>query len=607
MEDSQRSLEFVVVGVYLLFLLVIGLAFRKFNSNISDFFRNGARGTWWLVGTSSFMAGISAYTFTGASGVAYKAGWSIAIIYIANAAGYLVNFLFLAPWFRQLRVITAPEAIRLRFGFKTQQFYALFGVLTTLLYSSLQLWALAIFSAAVFGFDVSRIIIVVGLVVAIYSTTGGSWAVMATDFVQSLIMIPMTLLVSILCLIEVGGFSGFAALVTEAGLNSNYRLFNDPGEFPAMQFTLPWAAAIFIKQVMEHNTITSARYFGVKDGREARKAALLAFCLMTLGSVLWFIPPMVARLLYENDVATVGASLHDPAEAAFAIASMNLLPLGLMGMIVVAMLAATMSSMDTGLNRNAAIFVRDLYPPLCRLFRKEGFGDRGLLCLGRIFSLVFGFTIIGVALYFAEAGDGGMFDVMLKIGAVLGLPLSIPMLLGLFIRRAPAWSAIVAVLFGLTPGLWAELSGAGWNFQQAVFANMAAGVIGFLLTIPFGKNVPDSYRRQVDDFFERMRRPVDFEMEVGQANDSSQLTLIGWFTLAVGAMILLFLLLPNPWHGRLSIMFVAGTVITIGALMTVAGRRGETRSGGTSEVSEKVRKGEIHQRSGESPAGAREI
>lgn len=55
-------------------------------------------------------------------------------------------------------------------------------------------------------------------------------------------------------------------------------------------------------------------------------------------------------------------------------------------------------------------------------------------------------------------------------------------------------------------GEWAELSGAGWNFQQAVFANMAAGVTGFLLTIPFGKNVPDSYRRQVASFFERMRR-----------------------------------------------------------------------------------------------------
>lgn len=49
-------------------------------------------------------------------------------------------------------------------------------------------------------------------------------------------------------------------------------------------------------------------------------------------------------------------------------------------------------------------------------------------------------------------------------------------------------------------------------------------------------------------------------MEVGHPNDSSQLTLIGWFTLAVGAMILLFLLLPNPWHGRLSILFVAGMV-----------------------------------------------
>jgi solute:Na+ symporter, SSS family len=579
MDDFSRIIEFVVIGVYLVFLLGIGLAFRRFNSNISDFFRNGARGTWWLVGTSSFMAGISAYTFTGASGVAYKAGWSVAIIYLANAAGYFVNFLFLAPWFRQLRAITAPEVIRLRFGPGTQQFYALFGVLTSLLYSGLQLWALAIFSSAVFGFQVWQVIVVIGLVVLFYSTTGGSWAVMATDFVQSLVMIPMTILITVLCLMEVGGFNGLFRLIEQAGLSTDYSIINSPGDFPVMQFTLVWAAAMFLKQVVEHNTLLSAqRYFSVKDGREARKAAFLAFCLMTLGCSFWFIPPMVSRLLFEADVATMGAMLNDPTEAAFAVASMKLLPLGLTGMIVVAMFAATMSSMDSGLNRNAAIFVRDIYPAICRLLGKKSLGDTGLLLLGRCFSIMFGFAIIGMSIYFATVGGSGMFDTMLKVGAMLGLPLAVPLLMGLFIRRAPAWAGIASVLCALAPAITADINGWAWNFQTMVLANMSAGVAAFLATMPFWGTASEEYQKQVDDFFERMHRPVDFEKEVGGSNDTSQLTLIGAFTLAVGGFILLLLLLPNAWQGRLSILFVASIVITVGTVMFAVGRRARRRT-----------------------------
>ena len=88
------TLEYVVIGVYFAVLISIGLVFRTFNANVGDYFKGGARGTWWLVGVSSFVAGISAYTFTGAAGAVYEAGWSILVIYIGNALGYLVNYLY---------------------------------------------------------------------------------------------------------------------------------------------------------------------------------------------------------------------------------------------------------------------------------------------------------------------------------------------------------------------------------------------------------------------------------------------------------------------------------------------------------------------------------
>ncbi len=578
MEDLDRTIEFAVIIIYLFFLLGIGLAFRRFNANISDFFRNGARGAWWLVGMSAFMAGISAYTFTGASGVAFEAGWSVAVIYLGNSLGFLCNFLFLAPWFRQLRAITAPEVIRMRFGFLTQQFYAVFGVLMAMLSAGLQLWALAIFCAAVFGFEVWHVIIVIGAVVVFYSTTGGSWAVMATDFVQSLVMIPMTVLITVLCLIEVGGLAGFGNLIDQAGLRSDFSLINASGDFSLERFTWIWAVAMFLKHTVEHNTINAAqRYFAVKDGREARKAAFLGFAMMSLGSFFWFIPPMVARLLYEEEVMIAGAALNVPAEAAFAVASINLLPVGLTGMIVVAMFAATMSSMDSGVNRNAAIFVRDLYPTVCRVFGLKGFGDFGLLLMGRLFSVFFGVSIILMALYFALVGGRGMFDVMLDIGAMLGVPLAVPMLMGLFVKRVPYWAAVFSVLSAFVPSVIGSVGEEVWNFQTKVLVNMGVGTAAFLATIPFWGKASPEYRQQVDEFFERMYRPVDFEKEVGGANDVSQLALVGGFTIAVGLFITGLLLLPNPWTGRLAILIVAGTVIGIGLLMTLAGRRAARR------------------------------
>ena len=155
---------------------------------------------------------------------------------------------------------------------------------------------------------------------------------------------------------------------------------------------------------------------------------------MTAGAFIWFIPPMTARLLFHAEVMAV--DIPKAAEAAYAIASLNVLPLGMTGLMVVAMFAATMSSMDSGLNRNAAIFTNDIYPTLCRLFGRAAMQGRSLMRLGQVFSAVFGVCIVSIATYFANTEGRGVFEHMLNIGALLALPMAIPALMGcLFARR----------------------------------------------------------------------------------------------------------------------------------------------------------------------------
>ncbi|MDT8405593.1 hypothetical protein, partial [Sulfuriflexus sp.] len=79
---------------------------------MSDFVRGGAQGTWWLVGTSMLMSGISAFTFTGNGSAAFDAGPTFLVIYVANCSAYLIGWLFLGAWFRQTRAYTAADVLR---------------------------------------------------------------------------------------------------------------------------------------------------------------------------------------------------------------------------------------------------------------------------------------------------------------------------------------------------------------------------------------------------------------------------------------------------------------------------------------------------------------
>src|SRR5688572_9943589 len=108
--------DYAVLVFYFIYMLAISWVFRKFVSNVSDYFRGGGKALWWMVGGSAFMAAFSEWTFTGASSKAYLDGWPIMAIYVANAVGFVLNAVYFAPRFRQLRVITAVEAIRQRFG-----------------------------------------------------------------------------------------------------------------------------------------------------------------------------------------------------------------------------------------------------------------------------------------------------------------------------------------------------------------------------------------------------------------------------------------------------------------------------------------------------------
>ncbi|QDU70743.1 sodium:solute symporter family transporter [Mucisphaera calidilacus] len=590
-------IEIAVIAGYLLLLVTIGFVLQRLNSDVSDYFRSGCRAKWWMVGSSAFMTAFSAWTFTGGAGAAYTAGLSVTVIFFANVLGFLIQAAFLAGWFRQLRAVTFPEVLRDRFGHLTQQFYAWITVPLQLCYAAVWLWGLATFISSVFGYDINTVILVTGLVVLVYSLFGGSWAVMATDFLQTLILMPITILVTVLCLIELGGITGLIDGIRDAGLASDYAMVNAPDRFDNEDYTWSWLFAVVVYKIINHSALeVSQKYFAVKDGREARQAALLAAVMSFVGVFIWFIPPMAAAILIPDQIEAL--SLKNAAEGSYALISMNLLPAGLTGVMVVAMFSATMSSMDSGLNRNAAIFTRDMYPTLSRLVGMEPAEGKALLHIGQLFSCAFGFGIIALAYYFAQSEGKGVFQVMLDIGGLLTLPMFIPMLLAIFVRHVPWWSAIFAVLAAFVPSSIAFLSGkypeyidwltpylpeflgymtdGNWTYAQKIFTNTLVGSTAFFITMPFWHGSTDEYRQRADAFYKKMHTPVNFEEEVGEANDDHQRLVVGVFAVVMGSFICLLLLLPNDIKGRLGILFVGGFVLTAGIFLLRSAQRAAT-------------------------------
>ncbi len=579
------GIEYFVIAGYLILTIIVGLVFKNFSANTDDYFKGGSKGTWWLVGTSAFMGSFTAWTFTGAAGMAYEAGYSVMFLFLGSSLGYFMNFLFLAPWLRQLRVTTLPEAISLRFGEATRNFYALYEVPVRILYSSMALYSLGIFCAAIFNYNINHVIILCGVVVLIYSATGGRWAVMATDFLQGLILVPLTIVIAWICLDKLGGINNLFESVKAAGLSEEYKMVNSVEMF-AGAYTWGWISAIIVKQFLVYNSLNAApRYFSVKDGREAKKAALLASVLLLAGSFIWFLPPITARLLFHDTVMAIDIS--KPSEASYAIASISLLPVGLVGMIVVAILTATMSSMDTGLNSNVAILIKDIYPKLSRMLRWQPKDEKQLLRIGRLYTWFLGVLIILLALYFAQQEGKGIFEIMLDVGALLAVPIAVPLLWGLFFRRTPSWAGLSSIGFAFAVSCLAffkvQLSSLGfsetisqgfnWNYQQKLFSVFGAGTLGFFISMLFAPAKDSEHRQKVDKFFTLMKTPIDFEKEIGQGNDLRQLTAIGGFGAAITCFIALLLFIPNPLDGRLAILSLVVVIGSISLWMLKMGKQ----------------------------------
>lgn len=557
---------YITIFVYFGFLMFTGWRFRSLNQNLGDFVRGGGMGTWWVVGVSLFISNVSAMTFTGMGSIAFEAGAVPLIAYAATATASLIAFLGLAAWCRQTDAYTVPDILRQRFGPKVEQLNSYSSFIWGIQNGAIWLWGLAIFCSTMFDLSTNAMIVSIGATVAIYSITGGRWAVMGTDFMQSLIILPVSLIVFALSMKAVGGVSGFTEHWNELAVQGDFALIKTEGKY-----TTAYVGALVLNTLVFHLSFFSgAKFLSASDGGQAKKAALFGGIAVIFGAIIWMVPAITSRFIYEAEVLG-HTEIANAADTAYAVAAKNVLPTSLSGLMIIVLFAATMSNMDTGLNTNAGIFVRNILGPLRRLLGfSQNIRPEKEVRLGQVVTGINGVLMIALALIYANASSMGILELAYTGNVLLAFPLAVPILMGTWIKRFPPWAYFFSFGCAIIPAslsIIAGLKGDPWSLPEKTFSVLIVGITAMLVTIPFYQRSPIEFRQQVDAFFLKIRTPIDNsgdrEVELRRTG-ILQKKILGSTILWAGNFILLLLLIPSDGLGHSCVLFVSVTLWAVG-------------------------------------------
>src|SRR5690606_20284355 len=256
------------------------------------------------------------------------------------------------------------------------------------LFGGVALNAIAVFMAAVFNVPVPVVIVAMGIMVTVLSLLGGSFGVAASDFVQMFLVVTVTFTVALLALAlpDIGGVSGMLAQAPKA----HY----DWSELARPEFITLWVMALLLTKLTEENSIDkSSKFLMTRNDRHARLTLIIPLIGTLLAPLVWIIPPTVAAIRHP-ELGTMFPNLRFPEEAAFLATAVDVLPQGMLGLLICGIFAATLTTMDAGLNQGAGIFVRNFYLPIIN----PDCSEKRLLVVSKLTTGVFGVLMIGLGL-----------------------------------------------------------------------------------------------------------------------------------------------------------------------------------------------------------------
>ncbi|MEX0778762.1 MAG: sodium:solute symporter family protein [Balneolales bacterium] len=488
----MHTLDWAAIILFFIGMLIIGAWSYNKVSDAKDFFVSGGNLPWWLSGISHHVSGYSGAVFVAYAGLAYTHGFTIYIWWAFTIAiSIFVGAFLIAPrWSRlqtRLNIQSPTEYLKQRYNLPTQQFMAWSGVILKVFDVGAKWAAIAILLNVFTDLPIFVGILLAGGISLFYITLGGLWAVVWTDLAQFVVQIIAGLAMFFIVIDILGGYGSIITIWDQLP-ESNSQAFNEP-------YTAGFAFAFLIINFLSYNGgqwNLATRYISSPSGSDARKAALLSGILYLVWPLILFFPMWAAPLILPD--------MEDPTQS-YALLTMELLPPGLVGLVLAAMFANTMSMTSSDANTISAVITRDILPNLSEKF--QNLKQKQFLLLARMSTLVFTLLTLVIAIY-ADTFGGVLGLIILWFAALLG-PISIPMIFGLMpaFRHCDSRAAITSIMGGLLSFALTRY----FEFSQVVQIATPIGV-SFILFVSIGfiwylsnNKVPSD----VDDLLENIR------------------------------------------------------------------------------------------------------
>ncbi len=443
-----EQLDYATLVAYFVVLVMMGVYFASKGSTTEDFFLAGRRMPWWATGLSIFGTQLSSISFMAVPAKVYATDWvyfllQMTIVMIA----FPVVFLYL-PYFRRVRMTSAYEYLESRFNLPVRMYASISFVLYQVGRMSIVLFLPAIALSTVTGISVYACIVAMGALSTLYTVMGGMKAVIWTDVVQVFVLYGGALLSLVILLTNLDG--GLSGLVSEGLSYDKFHMFNWTWDWTTTAVWVVVVGNLFMNLVpYTSDQAVVQRYFTTKDEKSAARSIWTNAILIVPSTLTLFLLGTGLWAFYRSNPTLLDPAL--PTDSIFPLFISQQLPAGVAGLLIAAVFAASMSTLDSSLNSVSAALVTDFFVR----FRPSS-SERKRLALARLLTAGLGLLATVTSIALATFDIGSLWDTFQGMMGLLGGGLAGLFALGMFFRSANGSGAMVGAVSSVMILYWVQ-------------------------------------------------------------------------------------------------------------------------------------------------------
>ena len=436
------TLDLAIIGLYFVIVFAIGFYFARRERTSEDYFLASRNVGWFAIGASLFVSNISTEHFIGLAGSGATSGLAVGHFeWLACLILLILGWVFV-PFYLRSNVFTMPEFLERRFNRQCSIYLASISILAYIFTKiSVHLYAAAIVLERVVGWSPLTAAIILVVATGIYTIAGGLSAVIYTDLVQTLILIAGAVVLTVIGLDQVGGFAALRAAVPPDYFHM-IKPISDP-EFPWTGIFL--GAPILGIWYWCTDQVIVQRVLSAKDEGHAKAGTIFAGFLKILPVFILVLPGLIAFALYPQLFQIENGRVMN-GDIAYPTLIVNLLPAGLVGLMIAALLAALMGAMSSVFNSASTIVTLDFYKKL-----KPNATELQLVTFGRVCTGIM--VVLGVLwVPFIPLLSAQLFIYLQSVQAYISPPIAVCFIFGILWPRMNGTGAISSLLLGFVLG-----------------------------------------------------------------------------------------------------------------------------------------------------------